>query len=193
MRFCQSGFTLVEFIITITITIIVSTLLVVIFSQNNSLFYSQQAKVSHGISSNTVISRIDDAIRQAITISTAYPAESPEYTSNQSTLILQLASIDQSGSTIPDSFDYQVFTPDKSNSKILRQLTFPAVASSRSARNEVIATNLKSINFVYLNDTKSPVIPSSATIVSYTLNLASPQVNVTVDSSASGQTRLRNN
>lgn len=189
----QKGVTLVEVLVTISITAIVSTLLVGIFTQNNRLFSNQQAKISHGISSNEVINKIDDAIRGAATIETSYPAQNPTYTSGSSVLVLKLPSVDANGSVISNSYDYLVFTKDQSIPTILRQILYPSAQSSRHAENQVLTNDLKSIAFSYLNDSKTIVSPPSATLVSYNLVLSSNQVNTTVESSASGQTRLRNN
>lgn len=191
--FSEHGITLTEILITLSITAIVSTLLVSIFSQNNRLFYNQQTKVSHGISSNEVINQIDDGIRIAVSVDSQYPAQDPTYLTGSSTLILKLASIDGSGNIVNGTYDYLIFARDASISTILRKQIFPAVGSSRKSLNQVITNSLKSIQFNYQNDAKSTVQPSEASLVNYNLILQSQQGNSIVESSASGQTRLRNN
>lgn len=193
MKSLEKGITLVEILITISITIIVSTLLVTIFTQNSRLFSNQQAKVTHGISSNEVINKIDDSLRGAVAIEAQYPAESPTSISGTSTLIIKLPSIDVNGNIISTSYDYTVFKADPSISTILRQTTYPAIGSARPSINQVITSDLKSITFGFFDDSKIAVSPSTASLITYSLVLAAKQVNTTVESSASGQTRLRNN
>lgn len=189
----EKGITLTEILVTLAITAIVSTLLVSIFTKNNQLFYNQQTKVSHGISSNEVINQIDDAIRGAISVEAQYPTLNPIFTSSSSTLILKLASIDSNGNVISGSYDYLVFSEDPTIVTILRRHVFPSAESSRTTANQVITTNLKSLEFNYQNDSKQNVNPPQASLVTYTLSLQSQQGNAIVESSASGQTRLRNN
>lgn len=189
----QSGITLIEVLITISITAIVSVFLVGIFTQNNNLFYNQSAKVSHGVSSNEVINLIDDSIRGATAVEAQYPAQNPSHVTGANTLILKIPSVDASGNIISDTYDYLVFTTDASLPAILRQITYPSAQSSRPATNTVITQSLKTLKFSYLNDTKAAVSPLLASLVSYDLNLSSAQGNSIVESSASGQTRLRNN
>lgn len=193
MRLNSKGITLTEILVTLAITAVVGTLLVTIFSQNNRLFYNQQTKVSHGISSNEAINQIDDGIRGAVTVESQYPAQNPNYISGVSTLILKLPSIDTSGNVISTTFDYMIFSIDPSIPTILRQIVYTDPQSARSSANKVISTNLKSLNITYLSDAKAAVSPASASLINYILILSSKQGDQTIESSASGQTRLRNN
>lgn len=193
MSLNSKGITLTEILVTLAITAVVVTLLATIFSQNNRLFYNQQTKVSHGISSNEVINQIDDAIRGAISVEAQYPAQNPTYTSGDSTLILKLPSIDGSGNVISGVFDYMVFSKDLTLPAILRQIIYTDPQSARKSANKVISTTLKSLTITYLSDVKATVSPTSASLVNYSLILSSKQGDQTIESSASGQTRLRNN
>lgn len=167
-------------------------LIIAIFVQNTGVYNNQQAKITQGLNINDAITNINSNIRQSYFVADSYPIQNPLYNSNQTTLILALPSLDQNSNPIDQKYDYVVTSPDSSNPQILREQLFPDPLSSRSAYSKVLTSNLLSISFTYTNDSKVPVSPNQASLVLYTLNLSNTQGAQIIQSSASGQTRIRN-
>src|SRR5579872_5427522 len=142
----SSGFTLIELIIAISITVVAGSLLIVILGQNNNIFLQQESTINEGMSANNASLVISDAIKQAAAIAASSPTN-PVYTTNINTIVLQLPSIDGSGNIISNSFDYIVIAPDNSKPAILRYQVFPTSPSVRASANRVLLTNLASLRF----------------------------------------------
>ena len=187
----KRGFTLVELIITISITIVAGYLLVIILGQSNGIFLKQSSAITEGMNANDAESLINEAIKQAAAVSISSPT-TPVYTSNINTLVLAVPSIDSSGNIIGNSFDYYVIAADSSLPAVLRYQIFPTMPSSRKKANRVLLTNLSSLRFLYLDASGHQVSPASATQVNYVLNLSQKAGLVYQQASISSQISLRN-
>lgn len=191
----MKGLSLAEVLVVVSISAIVGVILVSFLVQNNSLFISQTAKVSQGLSANQASAQISEAIKQASAVVTAClpPSCSTEYASGLSILVLTLPAINAAGDVIENSVDYLVITADSGKPEILRKLVFPNLQSSRKSENLVLATKLEKLKFIYLDSAGNQVSPAAATRVNFTINLLEKAGFSNEQSSASGQVNLRNN
>ncbi len=191
--FSETGLSLAELILVAAISSIVGILLISIFVQNNSLFNSQQAKTTQGVSLNDAFSKINADIRSATAVVSAYPVGSPQYTTDANTLVLSLPATDANGNALTSISDYVVIAKDSQNPKILREHIFPDATSYRGSSNRILAQDLAQITFVYLDSNKNPIAPTSASIINFTINLSTTFGDKQQQSSSSGQVSLRNN
>lgn len=188
----ERGFSLTELLVALGIAGVIVFLFVQILLQSNGLFYQQSVKVDQGLTLNDAISLIGSDIKSATAVASGYPADSPTVLSSANSLVLQLASIDNSGEVINNSFDYLVIAPDQARPQVLREQLFPDPSSSRKSINRVLLSNLSKVTFYYLDTSGKVTSPSSSSRVNFTINLSSGLGSITQQSSASGQVSLRN-
>lgn len=188
----EKGFTLVEMLLALAVTIIIGVYFASILVNNSGFFYKQTAIINEGLSLNDAVSEIDKNIRQASSVAAGYPEASPTYTSGSETLVLKLPAFSDTG-TISNTYDYVVVAKDAANPKVVRLLTFPDSQSIRPSTDLVLTTMLESITFSYLDKNNNPVTPSSAAVVSFEVKV-SPKLGSIGGSSrtATMVTTLRN-
>lgn len=189
----QRGLGLVEMLLAVTISVVIGSLMVGIFVQNNSVFNHQQSKVSGNIDLNNITQIINSDIRLAVSVANGYPVASPTYTSGDTVLVLKVSSVDASNNIINNLYDYIVIAPDSQNPYILREMVFPDAGSTRSPSNKVLTTGLVSVRFLYFNANNALTTPDQSTSVNFTVNVKGGVGRDTVTASASGLINLRNN
>jgi Tfp pilus assembly protein PilW len=168
----QKGVTLIELLVTTVLVMIVGFMVAEIFVQSNTVFFSQNAKITQGLGINQTSLVINDSIKSASAVVTTSPTI-PAYSSTATTLVLAIPSLDNSGNAVAGSSDYLVFTPDNSNAQILRQIVLPTLPQShRLAVSQVLLTDLSSVNFIYQDQAGNPVAPASSSRISYTVILS---------------------
>lgn len=187
------GFTLAEGLISFTIAGIVGLLLTSTLIQNNNLFTNQSANINQGISSNQISNEMSELIRSANFVASQNPIGSPQYISSNQVLVLALPSINSSGEVVDSSYDYAVITKDSQNTKLLREIIFPAGSSTRKPKDQILTTRLANLAFQYLDDTDTAVAPNLATKVNFTIYQSENTGNSSVQNNISGQASLRNN
>lgn len=187
------GFSLLEVVIAVAIAGVVGVLLVSLLVQNNGVYFNQTSKITQGINLNDGSSQIDNAIKSASSVAPNYPVLNPQYTSDANTLVLALPSIDSQSSVIDNTFDYIVISNDAQKPNILRKQVFPDPSSTRKSESLVLSTTLSQITFLYYDSTGQIVAPSSATKVSYSINLTEKASFGNQSSNLSGQVNLKNN
>lgn len=191
MNLSTKGFTLFETIIAISVSIVIGTILLLIFVNSTDIFYHQNTKLQQGVDLNNSLSKVRTTIREAVSVVSSYPTGfSPEYTSSDSELVLSLLSVDSSGNLISDTYDYAVFTREHD---LLRFKIFPDVQSQRKVTDQVLSKNVDGIKFNYLGEAGSEVAPPEAVKVMITLTLRQKsglreEINV-----ATSEANLRNN
>ena len=188
----EKGYTLFEVLIFAALAGVIGIVLSIVMVNSNQLFITQSNKINQGVGINSALSDINEAIRNAAFIATGYPVASPTYTTSASTLVLAIPSIDASGNIISSTYDYYVVTKDSANPKILRLLMFKDPSSSRSNNNKVLLTDLKVVQFTYLDKDSNSVSPNSAVKVNIVLNSQVDSGILSKQTSGSAQTRLRN-
>lgn len=188
----MKGFSLLEMILAIGITALISGLILSILINNNGVLYKQNSLVSEGLSLNDTLLAIDDKIRQATGVAASYPQAAPIYFSGTNTLVLKLPALDSQGGVINNVYDYMVTTQDTSNNKILRLQVFPDLQSIRKAENKVLTTLVESIEFSFLDKTGASVNPEAAFQVGIDLTVLSKTGSIGSNRSSSSVTTLRN-
>ncbi len=165
----KRGLTLVETLIVLVVFILVSGLLITIMINTLGLFYKESSTRTQGLSINDALSKIRSSIKQSSGVVTSFTSGAT-YTSSASQLILKLTSVDSSNNLVMNTFDYFVFFLDGS---LLRFKSFPDVLSSRKAQDQIFSTNVKSLQFKYLDLQNPPteVLPSQANKVRTSLTL----------------------
>lgn len=189
----MKGFTLVEILIVITITGVIGFLLTQLLIQNNSVYFAEDAKVSQGLSLNTISNKLQTDIKQASGIASGYPVSLPTYLSSLDTLVLQLPAIDSSGNPIDNVFDYVVYAKDPVRGYILKRMVYKDDISTRIEANQVLTTSLSLINFYYYDQNNEVVSPTFASKINFVINVSSKTGLSQQQSSSSGQVNLRNN
>lgn len=187
----RRGFTLVEMLVALGAMVIVSTVLVSLLVNQSGIFYKQNAVVNIGISLNDAVSSINNNIRQASAVASSYPEVSPQYITDQDTLVLKLAAINSEG-PISNVYDYVVVTIDISDNDILRLQVFPDPQSTRTSSSSVLTTLMNAVQFNYLDNSGNAVIPTSATSVKLRLTLSSGSGGTGSSRTSETVTSLRN-
>ena len=94
----MKGFTLVEMIIVMSLTVIVSGMLAAILINNTELVYKETSRVSQGLDLNDALVNLKSYIRQAQIVAVSYPeGPSPTYTSSSTQLVLKFSPLHQRG------------------------------------------------------------------------------------------------
>lgn len=189
----NAGLTLIELLIFFTIAAGVGVLLVAILFQSNRLFLNESSKVYQGININDANSQITEALRSTSQIASSYTDGVKVYTSGDLTIVLQVPSVDSSGSSIANTYDYFVITKDASKEYLLKKYVFPNAASTRSSGEKILSNKLSFLQFSYLDDSGNTVLPSAATRINFRLNLQDKLGVQIRETSTSGQVNIRNN
>lgn len=187
----MKGFTLAETVLVAGIFLIVGTLLAGILVKNTGLYNRQNSLVATGLSTNDVVSEIDNYIRQSSSIASGYPEVSPTYTTSGTTIVLKIPSINSSG-TISNVYDYVVITEDAVKNNLLKEYIFTDPASDRKSNNKVLTSILQSIVFSYLDKNDNVVASSSAEKVKTQVTVLSVNGSINQSRSAIIVTNLRN-
>lgn len=188
----QKGLTLIEVLIAMGIATVAGGLLLVIIVNSAGLFYKQSSEVSLGLSTNDALMKIRGSIKQAGSIAQSYPETgAPIYTTGSTRLILKIPSTDNLGNIISDTYDYFVYFSDQTK---LRLKSFPNVLSAKKAQDQIFMTNLKSLEFKYLNSTIPPqeVPPRSASKVRLTVTVEEKSGARLESLTATSEASLRN-
>ncbi len=186
----NKGFTLIEMIITLTLTAVIGVVLMVVLVNSLSLQTTQSARVMQGLGINTALSDINSWVRRASGVSVGYPAVTPyTYTTGVNSLVLKVPSIDGAGAVINDVYDYVVFVVESSK---LKEIIFPNALSARRQSNKILTDNVALVNFSFQNTVGQSVAPSSASVVTVTINLSQKASYANEENAGTSKMRLRN-
>lgn len=186
----SNGFTLVEMIITLTLTAIIGTVLIVVLVNSLSLQTTQSARVSQGLGINNALSDISSWVRRAAGVSLGYPATTPfTYTTGANVLVLKVPSLDATGAVIADVYDYVVFVVE---SLKLKEKIFPNALSTRQQSDKILTDNVASVAFSFQNTAGQSVTPDLASVVTVTINLSQKAAYSNEENTGTSKMRLRN-
>lgn len=191
MKYKKQGFTLMELVVVIGITVIAGVLLVGILVNNTGVINKESSIVTEGLNINDTLREIETYGRQAVSVVNGYPAISPTYVTGANTLVLKIPAINSQG-IISDTYDFVVITKDSSNPKFLKEYIFPDAISTREEKNVVLTNLLSSVVFEYLDKNDAAVSPSSAIKIKATINVLSKTSSTDQSRSATVVTSLRN-
>lgn len=186
----ERGFTLVEMIITLTLTAVIGVVLVVVLVNSLSLQTTQSVRVSQGLGINNALSGISSWVRRAAGVSLGYPSVIPfTYTTSADTLVLKIPSLDATGAVISDVYDYAVFVVESSKFK---EKIFPNALSTRQQSDKILTDNVASIIFSFQNTAGQSVAPDLASVVTVTINLSQKASYSNEENTGTSKMRLRN-
>lgn len=186
----MKGFTLVEVLIALATTILISGLLLATFLNSTNVFQNQSKKIEQGLDTNTAISTIKEHIKVSNSIAEEYQVGPQSFISDQHTLVLTQSSIDSSGNIIQNSNDYIVFTVSE---KLLRLKLFASEQSSRTNQDQILAKNVGNIIFEYSDSDNQVSVPKDANKVKVTLMVSQKDGINTLSLVATSEATLRNN
>lgn len=188
----MKGLTLIEVLVAVGIMVVAGMLLVVIMVNSAGLFTQQSSKVEGGLNSNDALSVLRRDIKLAVSVAESYTSGSSVYTSGAGQLVLKVASINSSGNTIDNFFDYYVFNL---NQGIIYLNIFPDALSSRRTSDFLLSKNVDSIRFQYFNSANPlvEVSPTSAVKIRVTLALKQKAGVNFITTTATTEANLRNN
>lgn len=188
----MKGFTLVETLLAGLLSLMVGIFLVGILANQSGFFYKQNSIIDQGVSTNSALAAITSKIRESSVVAVGYPEQLPHtFTSEASTLVLKLPATNSTG-TIDGLSDFVVIAADSNNPHILRLRVYPNPQSTRPAADNVLATNLSSVSFVFLDKGGNVVTPTSSFQVQTTLSIESSTGSIRSERSATVSTSLRN-
>ena len=188
----SKGFSLIEIMVTMSVVVLVGTILFGIFVSNTGLFYQQTSRYQQGLGLNDSLVSIRGAIKEADLVSLNYPPSgTPQYSSNDSNLVLRFQAIDSQGNKIYNVFDFAVYTVSEGR---LYFKVFPDTqnGSVRKSANQILTNNVSSIKFEYLDVSSSPVVPNLANKVKVTLTLKQKAGKGYETNIATSEANLRN-
>lgn len=188
----KKGFTLVEVLLAAFVAVVVGALLVGILVNNSGFFYKQNAIISEGMGLNDSVRKIEDYIRQALSVAAGYPEASPVFTSGEQTLVLKIPALSPTGILV-GVYDFVVVTKDQSNPKILTVKVFPDGQSQRPGAGTVLTVLLDSIEFKFMDKSGNIVAPAQASSVGVTLKILARTGAIGSSRETSIVTTLRNN
>lgn len=191
MKNFQKGFTLLETVLVMGISVIVGTLLLTILVNQSNFSSKQNSLVSEGLGLNDATRKIDEYIRQAVSIVESYPEDSPIYTTSSDTLVLKLPAIDSSG-VISSVFDYVVIARDLPDTNVLRLQVFPDPLSTRQSVDTVLTAILESIEFQFKDKNGNLVSLDLTTTVDTEVAVTSQNGSISSSRSSKISTTLRN-
>jgi hypothetical protein len=140
------GFTLVETLIVIGISVIAFIALVNLFLLFNSVYGYQNAFIAGAGSAGNAMTAFETAIPQASHALASHDFSGTVYASDADTLVLELPAIDGSGNILPGMSDHIVFY---ASGTVLYRLTLAGAGSVRVPGTKVLSTTLFSLSFIY--------------------------------------------
>lgn len=164
----DNGFSLTEILVVSLITVIVGGFIVSILFNTTGIYYNQSAQTQQSMDLNDTFSKVRSSIRQSKFVATGYPEGSPTYTSGINTLVLKIPSVNSSGNTISDTYDFAIVT--KSQDKLYYKL-FPDAISARSSDDQILASNVDNVYFNYYDSAGTEVNPETSSRIKITLTL----------------------
>lgn len=144
----KNGFTLIETVIVIGISVVALIALANLFIVFNSLYGNQQAFMAASGSASSAMNALEAAVMPADAVLSSHTFSGTVYSSGAATLVLELPSVDSAGNIITSTNDYIVFYT--SGTKLYR-LTQPSGGSARTAGVTQLSTTLDTLSFTYDN------------------------------------------
>lgn len=161
------GLTLIEALVAMGIAAVAGVLLLTIIVNSAGIFSQQLPKIQQGLGINDALSAVRNNIKQANAVGSSYTDGVTTYTSGPTQLVLEIPSIDSSGTNAVDFF---IFFLDQN---VLRFKTFPDPVSGRRHEDRIFSNQVESLNFQYFSSAvlETEVAPAEAVKVRITVTL----------------------
>lgn len=184
------GITLIEIVITVSITMVIGLVLANILLNSTSLQVQEEAKVSQGLGLNDALFKIRSTAKSAYAVAISYPETPPvQYTSSPSELVLKIPTIDVSGNMIKGSFDYFVYY---TTTNFLKEKVFPSPQSKLKSSDQILARNVSKVTFDYLDINNNVVSPTATAKIKISLQLTEQAGLEKQESISTSEAVLRN-
>lgn len=142
----KRGFTLIETVIVIALSVCIMIALgSLLYSFTSISSYHQAAMQSSG-SASIIMREIESLAFPANAILQTHSFSSATYTSSPTALVLEIPSIDSSGSIIANTYDYAAFYVVGTNAYRLLEVN---TLSKRSPSTEKLSSTVQSLSFAY--------------------------------------------
>jgi type II secretory pathway component PulJ len=105
----QTGFTIIEVLIVIFMTVLILTALFTLFDWHNRIYYLEQAEVKATGSARASLVRLEKHIVQARRVLASRTVGGVDYTSGSTTIILEIPTINSSNEVVANTYDYAVY------------------------------------------------------------------------------------
>ncbi len=142
------GFTLIESVITIGISVVALIALVNMFFVFNSIYGYQQAFIATAGSAGRALSALEASVLPAETVVASHSFSGTIYTSTTTTLVLSLPSVDGTGTIVSGAKDYVAFY---ASSTELFRLVLADARSTRQSGSTRLSATLDALSFTYDN------------------------------------------
>lgn len=169
----KSGYTLVEALLAIAISVPVVLVLVSIFNATYKTYSIETARAQLALQDDGAVRRLDRLISQALSVSASHGS----YTTGGGTLVLQLPSVDVNQKIIPVTYDYVIYQVDPVNPTKLLEISQVDAASHRTAGSRAVVNHLSSITFRYYDSTGSQLGSNYANAKRVGFSLTTSQTN----------------
>lgn len=180
----KRGFSLIEAVVVVGITVAALTALINLFFIFNSVYGYQQAFIASAGSSGAAMNAFEASMFPAGQVLASHSFSGATYASATTTLVLALPAIDGSGDVIADAKDYVAFY---ASSATLYRLVEADAGSARTSGLTRLSTTLNSISFTYDDADFTKV-----TNVTIDIRTQAQFKQQTAQSHLSGQMYLRN-
>lgn len=157
----KRGFTLLEAVIVIGMSVIALIALTNLFLIFNAMYGYQQAFMATAGSSGAAMNAFEAVILPADQVLASHNFNGTTYSSAATVLVLELPAIDSSGNTLPSAKDYVVFYASSEN---LYRLMQADASSARVSGLKKLSTTLSSLSFTYDNSDFTKVTNVTADI-----------------------------
>jgi prepilin-type N-terminal cleavage/methylation domain-containing protein len=144
----KRGFTLIEMIITLGISVVALIALVNIFLTFNSVYGYQQAFMAAAGSAGSAMNALEAAVLPADQVLASHSFSGTAYSSGATALVLELPAVDSAGNIVAGVKDYIAFY---TSGTTLYRLTLAGAGSARVSGTKKLSTTLNSISFTYDN------------------------------------------
>ena len=180
----SKGMTLIELLIGLAIFFILILFLANFFVSYYDSFNNLQASNLVSESTGIFINSISNVIRQASSVVSSRVVSGNTYTSDNTTIVLQVPSINSSSEVISGTYDYMVFYLDADN---IYWIVDADASSFRKSGSQIIGDNISYLSFTY-ND----AIITSSNKVDIVVTAQKEVKGKTFQSSLTQQVYLRN-
>lgn len=159
MRSSQQGFTLAETLVVVVVAVLIGTAVVSMWIGYNNYFSLELAQASVGSDAERIMSQAEVAALQASGVASSHTFSGTTITSTSSALVLQVPSIDSSGTILANTYDYIALYASSTNAY---KAIDAAAGSSRTTGTTKLSASLQSLSFTYYT---SPVTSATSTFI----------------------------
>jgi prepilin-type N-terminal cleavage/methylation domain-containing protein len=142
----KRGFTLIETVVVIAISVMALLALVNLFIVFNSIYGYQNAFIAAAGSAGGSMNSLEAYVSQAENVLASRTVSGTSYSSGTSTLVLEIPSIDSSGNALPSAKDYVVF---HASGTVLYRIVAADNQSSRLSGQKQMSGTLSSLSLTY--------------------------------------------